>query len=223
MRTLSREQKEQLANHLAKKPIEYIELYNELYDHYASSYENGNKQFEEVLRELDQHFDYQKVKTINANLLKKTKKSVNEIYWKEFKNFWRWPQIVSTLGFLLFGLIILEFLPIKVVMWSVIIPLLIFNVILTFYGLILKHRHKFGNKKFDSAHYQATQHYLNLPTSIFNLSIFLPIMTLQSSLSRIQFYEKYSVLLLLLMMTFFTAAYIGFKVFRTKIKMQYLR
>ncbi|WP_375581407.1 hypothetical protein ABWH96_10495 [Marivirga tractuosa] len=222
MRTLSIEQKEKLAQHIAKKPIEYIELYNELFDHYASAYENGEETLEKTIKRLDEHFHYQRVKRINANLLKKTKKTVNEIYWKEFKNFWRWPQIISTLSILFLGFMLLEFLSIKFILWYVIIPLLVFNVGLIVYGQILRQRKKHGNKKFESAHFQATQHYLNLPTNIFNLSIFLPILTLESSFSRIQFFEKYSLIVLILMITFFTAAYIGFKVFSSKIRVQYL-
>ncbi|WMN11201.1 hypothetical protein QYS49_37560 [Marivirga salinae] len=222
MRTLTVEQKEQLANHIAKKPIKYIELYNELYDHYASSYENGEETFEEIIAELDEHFQYQKVKTINANLLKKTKKSVNEIYWSEFKNSWRWPQILTTLGFLSLGFFIIEYLPIKVVMWSVVIPMLVFNAGIFLYGLYLSRRKEFGSKKFKSAHLDASQFYLSYTTSIFNLAILLPVIAGDPDTSGIHFFEQVPLIVLFFMIVFFTSSIIGLKVFKSKIRVQYL-
>ncbi|MGJ3236161.1 hypothetical protein [Marivirga sp.] len=222
MRTLTAEQKTQLANHIAKKPIDYIELYNELYDHYASSYEKGEKSLEETLEELDDHFYYQRVKRINSNLLKKTKKSVNEIYWREFKNFWRWPQIVSTLGILFLGLLLIETIPVKSIVWYILVPILVINVGLLLYGSILKYLKKQAGKKFESAHFKATQHYLSLPTTIFNLTIFLPVLVLEPSEPTISIFEKYPAIVLVLLMLFFTSAFIGFKLFRTNIKVQYL-
>ena len=222
MRILTPEQKEQLALHIAKKPIDYIELYNELYDHYASAYEKGDESFEEVIEQLDDHFHYQRIKSINANLLKKTKKSVNEIYWTEFKNFWRWPQIVTTLIVLFLGFMLIEFFPIKSIMWFVIIPLLIFNVSLIVYSLILKQRNKYGNKRFESAHLASTHHFFRLPITLFNLTIFLPAFFLEPYQVRTAFYANHPLIPFILMMVFFIAAYIGFKVFRTKIKVQYL-
>lgn len=222
MRTLTVEQKEQLANHIAKKPIEYIELYNELYDHYASAYEKGDESFEEIIAELDEHFHYQKVKTINANLLKKTKKSVNAIYWTEFKNFWRWPQILTTLGFLSLGFFIIEYLPIKVVMWSVVIPMLVFNAGIFLYGLFLSQRKIIRFKKYKSAYLNASQFYLSLPTSIFNLAVLLPVIASEPETSGIHFFEQYPLAVLILMIVFFTSGLIGLKVFKSKIRVQYL-
>lgn len=222
MRKLSNEQKEKLANHIAKKPIEYIELYNELYDHYASAYEKGEKSLEETLEELDDHFHYQKVKRINSNLLKKIKRSVNEIYWREFKNFWRWPQIVSTLGILFLGILLVETILVESIVWYILVPTLVINAGLLAYGSILKNIKKQAGKKFESAHFKATQYYLSLPTSIFNLSIFLPVLALEPGKSTISIFDKYPAIVLALLMLLFTSAYIGFKVFRTKIKVQYL-
>lgn len=222
MRTLSSEQKEQLANHIAKKPIEYIELYNELFDHYASTYENGEENFENTLEELDDHFHYQRVKRINDNLLKKTKRSVNEIYWTEFKNFWRWPQIISTLVILFLGYSFIEFLPMKLIVWYVFIPFLIFTTALIIYGGILTRKKKYHIKKFKSAYLASAHHFLSLPVTLFNLTIFLPVLFLEPYKPRIEFYENYPLVPFILMMIFFTAAYIGCKVFRSKIRVQYL-
>lgn len=222
MRTLTQEQKTNLSNHIAKKPIDYIEFYNELYDHYASAYEKGEDSFEKTLEELDDHFHYQRVKRINDNLLKKTKRYVNEIYWGEFKNFWRWPQILSTLGILFLGLLLIETIPVKSIVWYILVPILVINVGLLLYGSILKYLKKQAGKKFESAHFKATQHYLSLPTTIFNLTIFLPVLVLEPGKPTINIFEKYPAIVLVLLMLFFTSAFIGFKVFRTKIKVQYL-
>lgn len=219
---LRNEQQELLAQHIAKKPIEYIELYNELFDHYASAYENGEDSFEAVIEQLDDHFHYQRVKRINENLLKKTKKSVNEIYWTEFKNIWRWPQIISTLGILFLGFTLIKFLSIQSIMWFVLMPLLVFNVVLIVYSLFLRQRKKYANKKFESAHFQATQHYLSLPTTVFNLSFFLPVLALETGKSTIQVFEKFPIIVLGLLILCVAMAYIGFKVFRSKIRVQYL-
>lgn len=222
MRKLSNEQKEKLANHIAKKPIEYIELYNELYDHYASTYEQGEKDFDKILEVLDQEFDYYKVKSINDNLVDKTRKSVNQIYAEEFKNFWRWPQIMSTLVILFLGYLFIEFLPMKILVWYVFTPFLIFTTALLIYGGILTTRKKNGIKKYKSAHLASAHHFLTLPVTLFNLTVFLPALFLEPYKPRIEFYENYPLVPFILMLIFFIASYIGFKVFRTKIKVQYL-
>jgi hypothetical protein len=69
MRTLTSAEKDQLSKHIAKKPITYIELYNELFDHYASTFEKGDISLEDTLAQLDEHFHYQKVNRIDNNLL----------------------------------------------------------------------------------------------------------------------------------------------------------
>jgi hypothetical protein len=222
MRTLTQKQKEWLTKHIAKKPINYIELFNELYDHYASAFENGEESFDDTLLELDDHFHYQRVKRINGNLLKKTKRSVNKIYWREFKNFWRWPQILSTLGILFLGLLLIETIPVKSIVWYILVPMLVINVGILVYGSILKYDKKQAGKKFESAHFNATQHYLSLPSTIFNLTIFLPVLVLEPGKPTISIFEKYPFIVLILLMLFFTSVYIGMKVFRKKIKVQYL-
>jgi hypothetical protein len=219
---LTKDQQDLLANHIAKKPIDYIELYNELYDHYASAYENSEETFEETLEKLDEHFHYQRVKRINSNLLKKTRQSVNEIYWTEFKNFWRWPQILSTVAVLIVSIIVIEFLQIKTAISLFVFPTLLFNVGLLIYGPILKYFNKIAGKKFESAHFRTTQHYLNLPTSIFNLSVFLPIMAVDSATSKLVFFERFPFIVLIFILLFTASSLIGFKVFKTKIKVQYL-
>lgn len=222
MNTLSPEQELKLANHIARKPIEYIELYNELYDHYASTYESGTATFEATLKELDIHFDYLKVRNINENLIKKTKKAVNKIYWKEFKKFWQWPHITVTIGLLLIGFLLLESIPVKPIVWFVLIPIMLFNVSLMLYSSVLKNKNKYGGKKLKSAHYSTIHHFLNLPITLFNMSIFLPILFLESSTSRIDFLGQSPIIVLLLLTIFLTSAHISFKVFRTKISLQYL-
>ncbi|WP_296618932.1 hypothetical protein [Marivirga sp.] len=222
MRTLSSEQKEQLTNHIAKKPIKYIGLYNELYDHYASTYEIGENDFENTLEALDQEFDYYKVKSINDNLVDKTRKSVNQIYVEEFKNFWRWPQIMTTLGILFLCYSFIEFLPMKIIVWYVFMPFLIFTSAILIYGGILTKRKKYGNKRFESAHLASAHHFLSLPVTLFNLTVFLPALFLEPYKPRIEFYENYPLIAFILMMIFFIAAYIGFKVFKSKIRVQYL-
>jgi hypothetical protein len=118
--------------------------------------------------------------------------------------------------------LVIEFLPIKTAISLFVFPTLIFNVGLLVYGPILKHFNKIAGKKLESAHFNATQHYLNLPTSIFNLSIFLPVMALGSDTSKLIFFEKYPFILILLILLFTASSFIGFKVFRNKIKVQYL-
>jgi hypothetical protein len=123
---------------------------------------------------------------------------------------------------LFFGFMLIEFISVKSIVWYIIVPILAFNVGLLIYGPILKHFKKQADKKFESAHFKATQHYLSLPTSIFNLTIFLPVLVLEPGKPTISIFEKYPIIVLGLLIIFFTSAYIGLKVFRTKIKVQYL-
>ena len=154
MRTLTTNQKQQLAIHLAKKPIEYIELYNELYDHYALAYENGENDFKNTLQILDQEFDYYKLVNINGNLVDKTTKQANKIYLSEFKNFWRWPQIISTLAIIFLGYTLIEILPMDIIFWCILIPLTFFSIGLPSYGYMLSRLKKYGGKRLNSAHLQ---------------------------------------------------------------------
>ncbi|ADR20669.1 hypothetical protein MATR_17060 [Marivirga tractuosa] len=222
MRTLTGKQKEQLANHIAKKPIEYIELYNELYDHYASAYETGENDFEATLEALDQEFDYYKLVSINRNLVGKTMKMANTIYLTEFKKFWRWPQIISTLAIIFLGYTIIEFLPMDFIFWGILIPLSVLTIGIPAYGYILSRFKKYGNKRLNSAHLSATTHFIILPTSLFNLSASLPAFFLEPYQSREEFYVQHPVVPLFMILLFLSLAFIGLKVFRTKIKVQYL-
>lgn len=219
---LTKEQQDLLAYHIAKKPIDYIELYNELYDHYAAAYENSEGTFEQTLEQLDEHFHYQKVKSINTGLLKKTKKSINQIYWTEFKDFWRWPQIVSTSGILILAALLVKLVETKIIMWSIVMPILVFNAGIVIYGVLLRQKNKKGNKKFESAHLSVTQHYLTFPTTLLNLSLFLPVLALQADKNHYDFILQYPLIVFGLLLICTTSAYIGLKVFRSKIRIQYL-
>ncbi|WP_375581406.1 hypothetical protein ABWH96_10490 [Marivirga tractuosa] len=222
MKTLTSEQKTQLAEHIANKPIQYIELYNELYDHYASTYEKGENDFKTTLENLDQEFDYFKLVSINMNLVGKTMKTANKLYLSEFKKFWRWPQIISTLVVILLGYTLIEILPMNFIFWCILIPLSAFTVGIPAYGYILSRLKKYGNKRLNSAHLSATTHFLILPTSIFNMSAMFPVLILEPYQPRQDFYVQYPLVPLFMILLFFSLAYIGFKLFRTKIKVQYL-
>ncbi len=215
-------QKESLAEHIAKKPIKYIELYNELYDHYATACEEGDKSFEVTLAILDDQFNDDEVKAINKRLYKKTKKSVSSIYWMELKNFWRWPKIVGTLTFIIFGFALTELFAIKSIIWYVIIPILILNAGIILYGLYLSRNKLYGNKKFQSAHLDVSHFYLSFPMHFFNLSILIPTIFKDFEALGINFFEQYPLIIFILMILINTSAIVGWKVFKSKIKVQYL-
>lgn len=221
MRTLTSEQKEQLANHIATKPIKYIEFYNELYDHYASAYESGEKCFEDTLTELDKHFHTDKIEQVNKYVISKTKKVVRSIYWTELKGFWRWPQIISTFGILLLSALYIKVVPMDLLLLIGIFPLLIFIMIISLKGYFLGNRKKVGNKKFKSAHHKAAEYYQQLPLHLFNMTVLFPLIVLGPSTQKIHFYEKYPIIVFLLLALFLSCAYIGMKIYRTKTKVQY--
>ncbi|HET8859079.1 hypothetical protein [Marivirga sp.] len=222
MRTLTSEQKKHLAEHIAKKPIKYIELYNELFDHYASAYEKGENDFDTTLEALDQEFDYYKLVSINRNLVGKTMKTANKIYLSEFKKFWRWPQIISTLAIIFLGYTLIEILPMNLIFWCILIPLSVFTIGIPAYGYVLSRLKKYGNKRLNSAHLSATTHFLILPTSIFNMSAMLPLFLLEPYQPTQEFYVQYPLVPLFMILLFLSLIHIGFKVFRSKIKVQYL-
>jgi hypothetical protein len=222
MRTLSTDQKEELAQHIATKPIKYIELYNELYDHYALAYENGEESFQQTVENLDEEFDYYKLVSINRNPVGKTMKQANKIYLSEFKNFWRWPQIISTLAIIFLGYTFIKILPMNIIFWSILIPLTLLSIGIPAYGYTLSRLKKYGGKRLDSAHLSATTHLLILPTTILNLSTILPVFFLEPYQERVVFYQQYPLMPLILILVILSLAYIGLKVFRTKIRMQYL-
>ncbi len=199
MRRLNEVQKKYLAEHIAKKPIEYIELYNELYDHYATTFENGNQEFEKTISRLDIIFDDLKIKRINSNLLNNTKKAVRDTYWREFKKIWCWPQIFIAMTILLGGITILRSVPIEALFMFCINPVLILFLILTSYGFILRWTKKYGHKKLRSAHNKACDYYLRLVFNINSMSIFLPLFAFGPYSDTIIFFERYPLLILLLL------------------------
>jgi len=222
MRKLSTEQKDKLEAHIAKKPIEYIELYNELYDHYASAYENGEDSLEETLENLDAHFHYRKVKGINNQVLNKTQKAAFKLYCNEFKKFWEWPQIIATLTILTAIFFFLDTLPMKYFLWGFMIPSMLFLLGLMFYPYVLRKTNKSTSKNLKSSFYAAIIPFLNFPITLFNLSIFLPILMLEPYNNRLNFYEKYPIVPFTILMVFLTSIYIGIRVIKTKIKIQYI-
>jgi len=222
MRNLTQEQKMQLTEHIAQKPIKYIELYNELYDHYASAYERGKLTFPNTLVELDEHFHDDKIEAFNAYFLSKTKKTIRSVYWSEIKNFWKWPQILTTLGILVLAFISIKVVSMEFLLLIGLFPVLIFIFTVSMKGYFLGKRKSIGHKSFKSAHHKATEYYQQLPLHIFNMTVFFPLIVLGPLHQKIHFYEQYPIIVFTMLALFLSAAYIGLKVYKTKIKVQYL-
>ncbi|WNB17047.1 hypothetical protein [Marivirga arenosa] len=222
MRKLSSEQKEFLEAHIAKKPIEYIELYNELYDHYASAYENGELSLEETTEDLDKQFHDRRVRSINSQVLNKSQKAANILYKNEFGKFWKWPQVLTTVSLLIIIFLFEDTFPMKFILWGFMIPSLLFLVGLMFYPIFIRKTNKNKAKNFKSSFYKSFITFVNLPISLFNLSLAIPILFLEPYQDRLIFYEKYPIIPFTLLTVFLITIFIGLKVMRTKIKVQYI-
>lgn len=221
MRTLTKDQKKYLAEHIAKKPIKYIELYNELYDHYASAYENGDGSFESTISQLDVQFIDEEVKAINKKIYKKTRKSVNAIYWKNFKNFWSYPHILSTLVFLVLGIFLIEIFQIMTIIRYVVFPIIIINAIISIYGIYLSRIKEYGHKEFQSAHLNASALYWLIPMQILNICMIKPSFITDTKWGM-HYFENYPFIILFFMILFYISSFVGWKLFNSKIKVQYL-
>jgi len=87
--------------HLLEKPFIYEEVFNEVVDHYATTYEQSEQSLDFVLCQLDREFDDKKIREINAGYLAELKRAVKRTHWSMFKKNFRWPQLMVTLLYLI--------------------------------------------------------------------------------------------------------------------------
>jgi predicted permease len=215
---LNKDHKIHFSQYLQKKPIRYIELYNELYDHYATGYEEGNQDFETSLASTDEQFTWELIHEINQKVPKKTQKSLNQTILSEFRSFWKWPQILASLLVLLLTFILFIQLHYKVsayIVGSVLIP-----YILLLTGLILYPKFT-KKKKYKSAYVDATSGTLILPVSLFNLSIFLPILIGEEG-NKFDLWSAYPLVPTIILLLFLFSIHIGYKVYKTKVRLQFI-
>ena len=68
MRTISKLELDTLKEYLGTKPFQYEEVYNEVIDHYATAYEQTEKELNDIIRDQDEHFTDKKIKEIASTI-----------------------------------------------------------------------------------------------------------------------------------------------------------
>lgn len=95
---LSTHQKQQLSTDLAN--IEYDEVYDELYDHYATLVENGliaGRSFEVARAQAWQDLGAERgVKKIERDFVQSIRQQIRNQHWLILKSYFRWPLFVTT-------------------------------------------------------------------------------------------------------------------------------
>jgi hypothetical protein len=172
MRSLSEKQRELLEIHLSKTRIRYVELYDEVYDHYASAYEQGNEEFENVLNNLHQQFTFEYIDANENCLTKKIFKNIRSIYKKEMISFLKWPKIIISVLSTIFLIVLASVMPATTFTYYILFPCMIFSVIPSGYYFIQEHR-KLVKRNLKSASLEAMNKVLFLPCLLFQTFVFL--------------------------------------------------
>jgi hypothetical protein len=222
MNRLDKDSTATLKDHLSKKPITYIELYEELYDHYASAYESSTTSLESVCNQLDTDFNDAYIAKLDRELPKKLNKSYRNAYWQEIKGFFRWPQFLITVLYVSTILLLVPYLGNKTVKLSLLIPSLSIPVTLMIFVWI-KERQKTAKTTYKSAKLGPFIMYLNMGFTFFNFlnftaPIFINMFNKEvNTESLLKAYPSFTSIVLLVISALTVA---GFKVYQKKIKPQ---
>jgi hypothetical protein len=213
MRKLTEDQHEDLRQHLKQKNIEYVELYDEIYDHYASAFELGQEKLEDVNNRLDQTFTQEYIDDHRKQIDKRIFKGIRSVYKKEMSKFFRWPQIMASI---LSGLLIMTVafaIPLDLFKFYILIPCYAIPMIPFLYFFIQEHR-KLVPRNLKSASYQAMNKMAIIPLLVFNVANSITLFGDNSNQEVSAFILGLSIIILI--------AYdiITIKVFKQKIKYQ---
>lgn len=213
MRKLTEDQKEQLKSHLKKKLIEYVELYDEIYDHYASAYEQGDEHLDKVIIRLDQTFTQAYIDDHRKKIHKRIFKNIRSVYKKEIRNFFKWPQMVTSVLSALLIMTIAYFLPTESLKLYVLLPLLAIPMVPFLYFFVQEHR-KLVPRNLKSAAYEAINKIGIIPAIVFNVANLATFTGVDSNK------EVSAVILGLSIITLIAYDIITIKVFKHKVKYQ---
>lgn len=171
MRNLTEEQQLFLKSHLTERRIEYIELYDEIYDHYVSAYESGNEEFEVLIKNLDQHFTQEYIDEQRETIVKRQYKNLLSIYKKELLSFFQWPQILTTVLLMIAVILLAHELENNIFMYYILIPNVVLLLIpFAYYGIQI-HRKLIFPYNLKSAAYDALNKVGLIPVLIHNILI----------------------------------------------------
>ncbi len=175
MRTLTEDQRNLLKTHLSKTYIEYVELYDEIYDHYASAYEQGENDFESVLNNLDEQFTKEYINDNKTKLSKNIYKKVLALYKKEAIAFLLWPQIIISVLAVAIIMFLVYLLPYSTFLYYVLIPAMLLSLFPYLYFSIQIHRKLILPLNLKSASYEATNKIGSVVVIAFNFLNFISI------------------------------------------------
>tara|TARA_B100001250_G_C19678700_1_gene734856 strand:+ start:438 stop:1103 length:666 start_codon:yes stop_codon:yes gene_type:complete len=173
MKIITTQELDLLKDHLIKKPFKYQEVFLEVLDHYASAYEQSDDSLEETIVKTDRVFPNARIEDINSRYIKDLTRQMRKAHFTFFTNFFRWPQIITTLLvialFMLFAPYIQDYKPLKV---SIFLGLGIVPLLLFFYAAVRSFRLRQRLPgKLKNAHYHAlgvfsvlTLNYLQIQT-----------------------------------------------------------
>ncbi|MEQ8237791.1 MAG: hypothetical protein RIA69_01195 [Cyclobacteriaceae bacterium] len=112
MKSITTQDLQTIQNHLLQKPFKYEEVFDEVLDHYATSYEQSDDTLDQVLSDLDNEFTYSKINSLNAKYFDDLRKHLRQTHWSIFFGNFKWPNLLYTLacvaGFILISPILFE-------------------------------------------------------------------------------------------------------------------
>ena len=101
MRKLNEQEIKSIKSRLDSLQIAYVEIYDELLDHYVSQLEKKHpSEFNQNLVQLNESFAWSVVKKMESNLEKNTQKRVANMQWESLK-FWNYSIYETFISFLL--------------------------------------------------------------------------------------------------------------------------
>ena len=113
MRKLSDLEFNSIQTRLESLQIGYVEIYDELLDHYISQLEKKDvSDFKKEFENLNETFAWSVVKGMEKNLEKQTNKLIAKIQWESLK-IWKFSPNDFFTGLLIAGLMFISFLTFK--------------------------------------------------------------------------------------------------------------
>ncbi len=113
MRTISKIELDTLKEYLGTKPFQYEEVYNEVIDHYATAYEQTEKELNDIIRDQDEHFTDKKIKEIDKQYIAEVKRQLFKAHLGLIFGYFKWPQCLISLSavalFFLLGPLFLKY------------------------------------------------------------------------------------------------------------------
>lgn len=138
MRKLTEDELKLVQLAIIAKDLTVIEVIAEIYDHYITHLEGfSEEEFKSELAKLESIWIYPYCRELQGKFTASVNKSIRSLQWKLIKSYFTWPRLMVTLMLFLVAYLGSIFLPSKIFLFGVIVPILIFLLV---FGILMTYR-----------------------------------------------------------------------------------